>query len=258
MSGGTGTLNGVVGSLPLDPAAAVATLGTGGLPTEHGITGTLLRDGNRVVRAWSPGAPVSVIATLADDLDERLRQRPMIGLVGTSRSDRGATGGNWYLGGDRDDIVVATDPEAQASAATSLLQAGYGGDDMPDLLVVVMDASIPRMDAALARVVGAARQAAGASLSVVVTATGSMGPAAPGAVPATRLRQEVERALSATGPVIEAVALGGLFLNQGALVETGLTAENVLRELRALPDPRGGRLVADAFPGIAVTLARYC
>jgi hypothetical protein len=259
LSGGVGTLNGDVGSLPLDSAAALSTLGTGGLPAEHGITGTLLRDGNRVVRAWSRGAPVSIIATLADDLDERLRQRPMIGLVGTTRADRGATGGNWYLAGDRDDIVIATHPQAQASAATSLLRAGYGADGVPDLLVVAMDGSIPRMDAALGRVVRAARRIVGGSVSVVVTATGSMGgPSAEGEVLAHRLREEVEGALSVTGPVIKGVALGGFFLNQRALVDTGVTAEDVLRELRALPARRGGRLLADAFPGIAVTLARYC
>jgi hypothetical protein len=58
--------------------------------------------------------------------------------------------------------------------------------------------------------------------------------------------------------VIAGVALGGLFLDQRALVDTGVTAEDVLRELRALPARGGARLLADAFPGIAVTLARYC
>jgi hypothetical protein len=259
LSEGTGTLDGDVGSLPLDSAAALATLGTGGLPAEHGITGTLLRDGGRVVRAWSRGAPVSIIATLADDLDERLRQRPMIGLVGTSRADRGAIGGNWYLNGDRDDIVIAAgSPHDQASAATKLLQAGYGADEVADFLVVALDGSIPRMDAALSTVVRAARRAGGGSVSVVVTATGSKGPPAEGDVLASRLRREVERGLSARGPVIEGVALGGLFLDQRGLVDTGVTAEDVLRELRTLSGPRGGRLLADAFPGIAVTLAKYC
>jgi hypothetical protein len=58
--------------------------------------------------------------------------------------------------------------------------------------------------------------------------------------------------------VIEGMALGGLFLDQGALIDSGVTVEDVLREVRALPSPEGGRLLVDAFPGIAVTLARYC
>ena len=33
----------VPGSLPLDPAAVLTTIGSGGLPAQHGITGTLLR-----------------------------------------------------------------------------------------------------------------------------------------------------------------------------------------------------------------------
>jgi hypothetical protein len=259
LAAGAGTFDGRVGSLPLDLAAALATVGTGGLPAEHGITGTILRDGVRVVRAWGPSAPVSIIATLADDLDERLRQRPRIGLVGTSGADRGAIGGNWYLGGDRDDTVLAVGPpEAQALAAANVLRSGYGIDGVPDLLVVTMDGSIARMDAALDRVVQAAREAAEGSVSVVVTATGSAGSAADGDVSAARLRKEVERALSAPAPVIQAVALGGLFLDQRALADTGVTAEDVLRELRAIPDPQGRRLLADAFPGIAVTLSRYC
>jgi hypothetical protein len=259
LSGGAGTLEGDVGSLPLDPAAALATLGTGGLPSEHGITGTVVRDGSRVVRAWSRGAPVSIIATLADDLDERLRQRPKIGLVGTTGADRGAIGGNWYLDGDRDDTVIAAGPPArQASAAAKVLRSDYGADGVPDLLVVTMDGSIARMDAALARVVQAARREAGGSVSVVVTATGSAGTAAEGDVAAPRLRRELERGLPARAPVIQSVALGGLFLDQRALVDTGITAEDVLRELRTLEDPQGGRLLADSFPGIAVTLARYC
>jgi hypothetical protein len=259
LAAGSGTLHGDVGSLPLDPAAALATLGTGGLPSEHGITGTVLRRGDGLVRAWSRTAPTSIIATLADDLDERLRQRPMIGLVGTSRTDVGAIGGNWYLGGDRDDVTIAPGPPGvQASRAVRMLGSGYGADGVPDLLVVTMSGPVAGMDAALGRVVRAARQAAGASLSVVVTGTGSAGAAEEGEVAASRIRKDLERALSAPAPVIEGMALGGLFLDQGALADGGVTVEDVLREVRRLPSPQGGRLLADAFPAIAVTLARYC
>lgn len=256
---GAGTLEGNVGSLPLDPAAAVATLGTGALPAEHGITGTLLRNGDRVVQAWGQGAPVSIVATLADDLDERLRQRPRIGVVGTRATDRGAIGGNWYLRGDRDDVVIeAGPPEERAAAAADLLRRGYGADGVPDLLLVALEGPIARMDAALARVVRAAREAAEGSVSIVVTATGSVGSPSRSDVAAAALRDDVEQALAGPAAVIEGVALGGLFLDQRGLVNTDVTAEDVIRELRTLPAPRGGRLLADTFPGIAVTLARYC
>ena len=54
---GAGTTDAVTGSLPLDPAATLTTIGTGGLPSAHGITGTLVRDDDGTVRrAWSaPG-----------------------------------------------------------------------------------------------------------------------------------------------------------------------------------------------------------
>jgi hypothetical protein len=84
MHTGAGTLHGDTGSLPLDPAATLTTIGTGGLPSQHGITGTLVRnDRGKVVRAWGPGAPPSIIATLPDDLDEAEGQRPLIGIVET-------------------------------------------------------------------------------------------------------------------------------------------------------------------------------
>ncbi|MFN2490819.1 MAG: hypothetical protein ABR529_14020, partial [Actinomycetota bacterium] len=91
MDDGAATMDAVVGSLPLDPAATLATVGTGGLPNRHGITGTLLRRdptsydstavdnglGSEVVRAWTRKAPTSVIATLGDHLDEKRRQKPI-------------------------------------------------------------------------------------------------------------------------------------------------------------------------------------
>ena len=60
------------GSLPLDPTAVETTIGTGGLPSQHGITGTWVRNAQgRLVRAFGPGAPTPVIAALGDDLDQR-------------------------------------------------------------------------------------------------------------------------------------------------------------------------------------------
>ena len=85
------------GSLPLDPTATLTTIGTGGLPTQHGITGTIIRgDHGDVAQAWGPGAPVG-------DRDAGGRPRPrhgsgaMIAGVLSSRSDRGIIGDGWYV-----------------------------------------------------------------------------------------------------------------------------------------------------------------
>ena len=91
------TMNGTTGSLPVDPAAVLTTIGTGGLPSQHGITGTLVRDAHGVaVRAWSAEAPTSIIATLPDDWDHATAQRSRIGLVASDEVDRGL---------DRRDVV---------------------------------------------------------------------------------------------------------------------------------------------------------
>ena len=255
MDEGAATTRATPGSLPLDPAAEVATLGTGGLPSDHGITGTLVRNDNgRLVRAWGRGAPFSVIATLGDDLDQLNGERPLIGLVGTDVTDRGAIGGNWYVDNDRDDVAIGTASAlAEAAAAERLLGGGYGADGMTDLLVVATDDSLGRADRALGSLVDEARRAAGGSLTVVVAGTGSA--RAGRVVSATSVERRVERSVGSN--VVEATALGGLFLDQHVLARAGLSKDVALR---ALLDLRaGGRpVMADAFPAIAVSLVRYC
>lgn len=58
--------------------------------------------------------------------------------------------------------------------------------------------------------------------------------------------------------VIEATAVGGLFLSQEAVAESGLTRDAVLRALIGMEAPGDGPLFADAFSSVAVSLARYC
>ena len=60
------------------------------------------------------------------------------------------------------------------------------------------------------------------------------------------------------GPVIEATALGGLFLDQSTLAETGITEDQVVRAVRAVAGSPGQAVFADTFPAIALTFARYC
>ena len=91
-----GTLEGTTGSLPLDPAATLTTIGTGGLPSQHGITGpSSAGPAARSPARWSPSAPGSVIATFADDLDASTDQDAGRWLL-TAGSDRGLIGDGWY------------------------------------------------------------------------------------------------------------------------------------------------------------------
>ncbi len=261
MRAGAGTLDGDTGSLPLDPAATLTTIGTGGLPSQHGIIGTFLRnDQGRLTRAWGRGAPLSVIATLPDDLDQAMGQRPLIGLVATDPADRGIIGGNWYLAHDRDRVVVAPGSAARAAAAAiGMLGAGFGRDGVPDVLAVVVRDSIPRMDAALRRIVEAARRAAGGSVSIAVTATGSdaVSPVRP-SVSASEVARQVEAAVPGGGRLIEAAVPGGLFLNQARLAAHGITGEAAIEALLKVTGPDGEPVMADAFQGFAVSFARYC
>jgi Type I phosphodiesterase / nucleotide pyrophosphatase len=253
MEDGASTTEAVPGSLPLDRAAQIATIGTGGFPSEHGITGTLVRnDRGRLVEAWGRAAPFSVIAALGDDLDELNGQRPLIGLVGGDITDRGAIGGNWYVEGDRDDVLLFEYPN-QFRDAERLLDRGYGADEVTDLLVVAVSHSIVEDDRGLARLLDAARRAAGGALTVVVAGTGS--PTADDPISSTLVENDVETTVGAN--VVEDDAVGGFFLNQTVLAEAGLSDDDVIQSVL---DVRAGGapLFADAFPGIAVSLARYC
>jgi len=252
---GAGTVDAEAGSLPLDPAAVLTTVGTGGLPRDHGITGALVRnDRGRAVTAWGPAAPFSVIATLGDDLDEGFDQAPRIGLVGTATWDRGLIGGNWYVENDRDDVVLEPRPARQTTAAMRLLATGYGRDGLPDLLAVAMEGPIASLDRGLGHLVAEAERVSGGRAVVVVTATGSTAPG-PDAVAAS----EVERLIETdAGDVVEATGVGGLFLDQAATARLGVTDDRVVGAARRIEAPGGGRLFADVFPQITVTFARYC
>lgn len=251
---GAGTLRAQVGFLPLDPAAVEATVGTGALPSDHGITGALLRnDQGEVVTAWGPGTPFSVIAGLGDDLDELRDQAPRIGLVGTAEWDRGLIGGTWYLENDRDDVVLERRPARQAAAAAELLASGYGRDDVPDLLAVAMEGPPAKLDRALGNLARLADEVAGGRAATVVTATGATGPE--GGVGAAEVLTDLRTDL---GPVVEAAGVGGFFLDTEAMAAEGITGDRVVRAVRGLAGPDGGSLFDDVFPQVAVTFARYC
>ncbi len=259
MRTGVGTLDGDTGSLPLDPAATLTTIGTGGLPFQHGITGTLLRnDKGRLVRAWGPHSPLSVIATLADDLDQAMKQRPKIGLVAPNTADRGIIGGNWYLKHDRDAVVIARGRGA-VHAARRMLATGFGHDEIPDILAVVLEGTIRSMDARTRAIVSAAVRASGGSLVVAVAGTGEARPAARSQEAAiSRLVSDVDSAAAHGARLVSGVVPGGLFLDQRELAKLGVSGDAAVQALMQVTDGRGRRIMDDSFQGFAVSFARYC
>jgi hypothetical protein len=256
---GAGTLDGETGSLPIDPAATLTTVGTGGLPSQHGITGSFIRDGRgEVVEAFRPGLSVEdrqIIATLADDLDDA-NHSTLVGLVATDERDRGIVGGGWYPGEDPVDVVIA-DSAAAPLAVEVHLTTGYGADDVPDVIGVVLEGSVPAMDRWTQEIVTEAERATPGSTLVVVTGTGSV-EASRLAVPDAELVDAVEDAVPEDAPAVAATVAGGVFLDQAVLREEQVTGQVAVDAMLSATGPDGERMLADAFQGFAVSFARYC
>jgi hypothetical protein len=254
---GAGTLDAEAGSLPLDPAAVLTTVGTGGLPSQHGITGSFVRnDAGEVVPAFGDGAPVQVIATLADDLDEESDGRALVGLVATDASDRGIVGGGWYPDEDPVDVIIGGGAAVPPAVGVHL-STGYGSDEVPDVIGVVMDGSVRSLDARTKRIATAAQRATGGSALVVVAGTGAT-ERARATVPDDELIAAVEDAVPGAGRAVAAAVPGGLFLDQDVLARAEVTGEVAVDVLLGLTNPDGGEMMADAFQGFAVSFARYC
>jgi hypothetical protein len=253
---GAATSTASAGSVPLDHTSVLTTIGTGGVPSQHGMTGRLIRnDSGHLDRAWGDSSPTSVIATLGDDLDEALDQTPRVGLVATEAGDRGLVGGNWYLNGDHDDFAPARTPGAAARAGTELLEGGYGRDEVPDLLAVALEGELTEVDSAVEELSDAAKAASSDSALVVFTGTGS---SKEGDMSATDFINEVDGKLAGAAGVIEATVAGGLFLSQDRLAEGDITEDDLVRALREVRGPDGGRIASDVFSDTAITFARYC
>jgi hypothetical protein len=250
---GAATTAGDPVSQPADPAARLATIGTGGVPRQHGITGSLLRNEfGRMTRAWGAGAPSSVIATLGDDLDRASKRRARIGLVARRPSERGLIGGGWYVGDDEDDVVVARPHRLQALAR--ILRSGYGDDRIPDLIAITLEGPPGDLDRKLRRAVATATRAAPGRVMAVVTSTGTGSAPARDSAPA--IVADIEQSLPGPAVVTGAVP-GGLFLDQDVLAARGISDDRIVRALRAHGGPRT-KTFADAFPATAVTFGRYC
>ncbi len=242
-------------SLPLDPAAVLTTIGSGGVPAQHGITGSLVReDQGRVVTAWSRSAPVSVIAALGDDLDELTNQRARVGLVAEDVTDRGLIGADWYVRTDADDVTVEPEASRVPDLVEQLLDQGYGRDAVPDLLAVTLEGPIAQMDRMTEEIVEAVQDRVERA-ATVVTATGSSVRVADFA--ARDVARHVDSEL-APAEVVEATAPGGLFLDQEVLGLEGIPEDRVISGLRRMTGAAGSRVFADVFPAIAVSFGRYC
>jgi hypothetical protein len=248
---GAWTFTGTTGSLPVDPAAILTTIGTGGLPSQHGITGSLIRDAHgRPVPAWSAAAPTSIIATLGDDWDHSTAQRARIGLVARSPVDQGLIGGTWYLDRDRDDVEIGSaDPAREVGR---LIDAGYGADGTTDILGVVLSGMPERMDRDTGRIVASVMRRLPDTM-FVLTATGD---ADGGGVARPDVAASVDRAVGS--PVVARAVAGGLFLDQAVMAANDITSDDVVRAMDAMEAPDGTPLFADAYPGFAIAFSRYC
>jgi hypothetical protein len=254
---GAGTLDGETGSLPLDPAATLTTIGTGGLPSQHGITGSFIRsDAGEVVPAFGEGAPVQVIATLGDDLEEASDGRALVGLVATDERDRGIVGGGWYEDEDPVDVVIG-DGAAVPLAVDVHLETGYGADATTDVIGVVMEGSVGSLDTRTRRIVDAAERATHGSTLVVIAGTGSQ-QASRTAVPEDAFVEAVEGAVPGARSAVAAAVPGGIFLDQDVLAAAQVTGQVAVDAMLDVTDANGRTMMADAFQGFAVSFARYC
>jgi hypothetical protein len=194
------------------------------------------------------------VATLPDDLDEETNGDAKIGLVASDPADRGLIGGDWYVDVDSDDILIRQ--RGAARAVRSLLDDGYGRDEVADVIAVTLQGAPAVMDAelgAIAKVVGRSERAP----LIVVTATGSTASSPEDGLTGRAVTAWVDRAFSPGAPVVEAATPGGLFLDQSVLARESITEDEVMGRLAAMA--RSGREVfADVFPAIAVSFARYC
>lgn len=256
------TLEADPGSLPLDPAAILTTIGTGGLPFQHGITSGVIRndDGETAV-AFGRDAPLPVIASLAEDLDEGNDGAAFIGLVAPRTEDRGLIGGRWYLRpGEPDDDVVVRASGDEAVRRTGRMLADLSAspaarDGVTDLIGVVLEGDVAALDGWTARIASAARRATGTAV-IVVAGTGDV--ADPAAIDDAPLIADAAAGLPGGGALVEDVVAGGIFLDQAVLAREGVTGQAVVDAMLSLEADDGHAIVRDAFQGFAVSFARYC
>jgi hypothetical protein len=236
-------------STPADPAALFTTIGTGGLPRQHGITGSFIRDpAGRLTRAWEAGAPTSVIATLADDLDELAAQNAEVAMVAHDPTDRGLIGDGWYIGADRDRFVVEPDPGRAGREFARVVRAV----DAPSLYALTVDLAEGErpVDRAIGDAIAAVQRVAAGKVLTVAVGTGA---GTEPAITETELMDE----LGDAGGLIERTVAGGFFVDQARLARTG-TSEDALVDALKNVEVEGRPLFGDVFTGISLAFGRYC
>jgi hypothetical protein len=139
----------------------------------------------------------------------------------------------------------------------SQLDAGYGADDVPDVLGVVLDGPVRSMDRWTEQIVTEALRATGGSTLAVIAGTGSWETHAH-AVPDAALVDAVEEAVPGDERAVAASVPGGLFLDQKVLTDEQVTGQVAVDAMLSADAPDGERMLADAFQGFAVSFARYC
>jgi hypothetical protein len=234
----------------------MTTIGTGAIPSQHGITGSFVRnDRGEVVPAYSAGAPVQIVATLPDDLEEA-DPRTLVAVVGTDPSDRSLVGGGWYPDEDPVDVVTS-DRAAAVDAVRSRLDASFGADEVTDVIGVALQGSVRALDRQTRQIVAAARNATGDSVLVVVAGTGARERRS-NAVADDAIVSAVEDAVPGEAQAVAAMVPGGIFLDQQALTDAQVTGQVAVDALLSVTSPDGQEMMADAFQGFAVSFARYC
>ena len=162
-------------------------------------------------------------------------------------------GDGWYVGADRDRMIVA--PEDPVGATVHLLDTGYGTDAIPDILGVVLRGPLDTLDARTAAIVHAVHSRVPDAVTIV-TATGSQPAEDAQAVAAADVGHAVNRALGAR--VVEADVAGGFFLDPVVLASTGRSSGSIVQTMSGQADRKGDALFADVYPGFSVAFDRYC
>jgi hypothetical protein len=258
LGAGAGTLSADTGSLPVDPAAVLATMGTGSLPAEHGITGTWLRTpyGGALVHAGGPTGPPAEVPTFAQELIHVTKGSSRVALVEPAVGDQGLVGTEYFVADHRRPVVDVAAPGREVAAARRLLHGGLGTHPTPDVLGVVLRGPVPTLDRETRRVLASAAAAVGGRYLAVVAGTGSTAVPA-GSMAGADAASALTRRLPAAAGVIKAVVPGGIYLVK-ATAHTTVSGRDIVQALLGLPAPSRGRLMRDAFDSFAVSLGKYC
>src|SRR4029453_7318252 len=162
-------------------------------------------------------------------------------------------GGDWYPAEAPVDTAMRDSATAPLSVEVHLT-TGYGADDVPDVIGVVLNGHVRSMDRWTREIVAEAERATSGSTLVVVAGTGSAETDRL-AVPDRGLVDAVEEAVPGETPAVSATVPGGLFLDQAVLRDQQVTGQVAVDALLSVSGPRRERMLSDAFQGFAVSFA---